>query len=113
MIRGQVASGEVALRLHNAYFEQDVCQPAFREHLICRNGYDLTWLSHWKYRRILLTGYFTNQAKEAGLARAILLADNKYKSPFPKCWSQPWLPQPYHFISHISALKGSDMIHVT
>ena len=41
---GQVASGKVALRLHNAYLEQDIYRPAFREHLICRNGYDLMWL---------------------------------------------------------------------
>ncbi len=34
MIRGQVASGKVALRLGNAYFEQDVYRPTFREHLI-------------------------------------------------------------------------------
>ena len=48
MIRGQIASGEVALRKRNAYLEQGVYQPAFREHLICRNGYGLTWLSRWK-----------------------------------------------------------------
>ena len=113
MIRGQVASGEVALRLRNAYLEQGVYQPAFREHLIYKNGYGLTWLSQWKCERLSLTGYFTNQAKGAGLAKAILLADNKYKSPPPNSQSQPWLPQPYHFISQISALKGSDIANVT
>ena len=82
MIRGQVASGEVALCLHNAYFEQGVYQPAFREHLICKIGYGLTWLSYWKCQKRSPAGYFTNLAKGAGLARAVLLADNGHKSPF-------------------------------
>ena len=113
MIRGQVASGKVALRLRNTYFEQGIYQPAIREHLICRNGYGLTWLSHWKCQEISPTVYFTHLAKGVGLARTIILADKEHRSPFPECWSQPWLPQPYHFLSSISALKGSDVTEVT